>query len=260
MAREVILLPEEEELARLEARLHELEDRLADQEEQLATLRRERAGFLARYLGIVGVRLAALDRLEADIAAALADRNPSIETEQAAEKTRVQAEQSSQALGDDPEALAHAAQAPVRETPEEFKRLYRKVAKAVHPDLASDERDRQARECLMAEANRAYEEGDARRLQGILDGWSARPESVGGDGVGARLIRTIRLIAAVETRLAAIVGEIAALASDDLEKLREEERRARADGRDLLQEMADELDVRMARATERLAELPIPEH
>ena len=75
---QVTPLPEDAELARLEARLRQLEDELAEQEEKLATIRRDHADFLSRYLGIVGVRLAKLDRLAAEIASALAQRGLTI--------------------------------------------------------------------------------------------------------------------------------------------------------------------------------------
>jgi hypothetical protein len=47
----------------------------------------------------------------------------------------------------------------------------------------------------MAEANRAYEEGDEERLRVILQEWEGSPESVKGDGPGAELVRVIRKIA-----------------------------------------------------------------
>jgi len=49
---------------------------------------------------------------------------------------------------------------------ENLKKLYREVAKRVHPDLATEESERQRRHELMAEANRAYAEGDEARLHG----------------------------------------------------------------------------------------------
>ena len=60
---ELVKLPEDEELARLRARLAELEDELADRELDLATLHRELLDFDLRYRAIVGARMAELDRL-----------------------------------------------------------------------------------------------------------------------------------------------------------------------------------------------------
>ena len=47
--------------------------------------------------------------------------------------------------------------------------MYREAAKRIHPDLATDPADRERRTRFMAEANRAYEAGDAEALQRILD-------------------------------------------------------------------------------------------
>jgi DnaJ-domain-containing protein 1 len=69
------------------------------------------------------------------------------------------------------------------------------VAKRIHPDLATDSEDRLRRQILMAEANRAFEEGDEDRLRRILHEYEASPDAVKGDGAGADLIRAIRKIA-----------------------------------------------------------------
>jgi hypothetical protein len=143
-----VLLPEEEELARLKARPSDLEEELADEELNLVTLRRQLAEFELRYLAVVGRRMAELDRIEAEIAAVLALLRPSSQANEEAEQTSHRAQESRAALGDDPDALAEVADEPPREIPPELKKLYRAVAKAVHPDLATDEEDRTLREQL----------------------------------------------------------------------------------------------------------------
>ena len=56
-----------------------------------------------------------------------------------------------------------------------MKRLYREVAKRIHPDLTSDRADRAKRQQLMAEANEAYERGDEARLQENFHGIRMEP-------------------------------------------------------------------------------------
>ena len=247
--------PEEEELARLEARLAGLEEKLADRELELATILRELHDFELRFLAIVGTRQAELDSLEARIAALLAARDPSPEAEQAAAASAEQARESAEELGDDPRALAQAAAEPLREIPEDLKKLFRQVARAVHPDLAADDADRVLRERQMVVANAAYEAGDARHLRTLLDDWQSRPEAVTGDDTGAKLVRAIRRIAAVEKRLADLAAEIAACAEGSLAALFAQAQAAQAEGRDLLQEMAAEVKRRIAAANLRLREL-----
>ena len=141
------------------------------------------------------------------------------------------------------------------EIPEDLKKLYRKVAKAVHPDYAGDEEDRVLRERAMAEANAAYETGDAERLKSILEEWENSPDAVSGEGPGADLVRVIRAVAAIEARLVALAGELASLAEGSLAALYDQYTAAEADGRDLLQAMAAEVDNRIAVAHRRLEEL-----
>ncbi|MDI9599637.1 MAG: molecular chaperone DnaJ [Acidobacteriota bacterium] len=247
--------PEEEELARLRSKLDGLKDELADRELELATRRRILLDFQRRYLAVVGIKLAELDRLVAEIAALEALRAPSPEAERQAGASAQRARESAEALGDDPDALRQAAEEPKREIPEDLKRLYRKAAKAVHPDYAADEEDRVLRERAMAEANAAYEAGDVEQLQAILDDWENSPDAVSGDGTGADLVRVIRAIAAVEARLAALSEELVACAESSLAELYAKAQIAEAEGRDLLQELAQDVDRQIAEARQRLAEL-----
>lgn len=254
MAR-TVQLPEEQELARLIRRLEELGDELAERELALATLRHELADFQARYLGLVVTRMADLDHVEAEIFVILANRDNTPEARQAAEEADRRARESAEAVGGDAQSLRESADEPAREASPELRALYRTAAKAVHPDLACDEDDRRLRERVMAEVNAAYEAGDARRLQAILDEWHARPEAVSGDGPGAELVRVIRSIAAVEARLAAIDRETQDVRAQDAYRLFAKAGEARKRGGDLLREMADELDRKILAAQRRLEEL-----
>ena len=188
--------PEEQELSRKLAELTTLKATLAQRELDLATLQAELHAFERRYLRTVGAGYAELDEIEAQIAEALARLNPEDKkAQQQASQSRSRAHESSQAAG------AVDAGAVIEFKPSDsLKRLYREIAKRIHPDLATDEKDRARRHKLMAEANRAYEEGDEARLQAILREWELSPESVKGDGAGAELVRVIRKIAQIEQR------------------------------------------------------------
>ena len=246
--------PEEKELVRKLAELTVLQGELAQRELDLATLQAELHAFERRYLRIVGIRYAELDEIEAQIAEALAGASPkSSEAQERASQARAQANESAQA--------SKIAQGPGRNdkfTPSDaLKKLYREVAKSIHPDLATDENDRTRRQHFMAEANQAYEGGNEARLREILREWESSPEAVKGDGVGAELIRVIRKIAQIGRRLQAIESIIAQLRSSDLFRLKTEVEKAEADGTDFLEEMASKLDQQIADAKSLLAEIAL---
>ena len=239
--------PEERELERKRAELTRLEGEVVQRELDLATLQAELRAFEGRYLRVVGVRYAALDEIEAQIAEAQARLNPRDPTAQrGAAQARAEAQESSQAVGE--------AAPQQKFTPSEsLKKTYREVAKRLHPDLTTDEKERTRRQRLMAEANRAYADGDEARLQAILREWEESPESVTGEGPGAELVRTIRKIAQVEERLRTIDAEVARLKASELFELRVKVDEAEAEGRDVLVEMAARVDERAAKARIRLA-------
>jgi hypothetical protein len=209
--------PEEKELNKKKSELEALEVELAHRELDLATLKAELNVFENRYLRIVGVRYAELDEIEAQIAEALARLNPEDhKAQQRAKEARAQAQESAATTGD-----VQAKQETIKFKPSEnLKKLYREVAKLIHPELATDEEDRIRRQLLMAEANRAFEDRDEERLKAILREWEESPESVKREGTGVELVRIIRKVAQVEERLRSIEIEINELRESDLYKLR----------------------------------------
>jgi peptidoglycan hydrolase CwlO-like protein len=239
------LSPEEEELAQKREELELLQNQLAERELFLANLRAELAALEGRYLREVGVLYAELDDWNARIAESVAEQKGTEEARAAATQARSQAEES--------HAAAHGEAAePGEFSPSpELKSLYREAAKLVHPDLATDDADRQRRELLMKEANRAYQEGDADALRRIIEEYESSPESVKGAGVGADLVRVIRQIKQVRVRLAQIELEIASLTDSEIAKLKAKAEEASKQGRDLLAEMAENVKRRVEAASGR---------
>jgi hypothetical protein len=243
--------PEDQELSKKLSELADLEDKLAQHELDLATLQAELNVFESTYLRTVGVRLAELDEIEAKIAEAKARLKPKDETMQKhATHARNKAQSSAEATGI-PQELKREKFKPS----ETLKKLYREVAKSLHPDLAVDEKDRLRREKLMAEANRAYEDGDEAKLRAILDEWESSPESIKGEGTAAELVRVIRKISQIKKRLRSIEIEVTQLKKSDLYKLKRNTEKAEDKGRDLLSELAAQVEEDIAVALNRLAEL-----
>ena len=120
----------------------------------------------------------------------------------------------------------------------DLKRLYREVARLIHPDLAKDSADLERRTRFMAEANRAYEAGDAEALRRILNEYQDGADTVDGEGIGAELVRMIRQISQANERLSAITRELAAMRQSEIGLLKQQADDALQSGRDLLAELA----------------------
>lgn len=245
--------PEEEELKKKQAELSELESKLADQELFLTNLRSELSAFERKYVRLVGQRYAELDDIEARIAEHFARAHPQDRrAHDFAAEARSQAD-ASKANVEDSLALKSSDSLPPRS--QTLKNLYREVAKRIHPDLATDTDDRLRRQKLMAEANRAFEEGDEARLRRILEEYESSPEAVKGEGAAADLVRAIRKIAQANRRLSEIAKEVGQLQKSELFELKEKVERAATEGRDLLREMALDLDSQIAASRNRLNSL-----
>jgi len=244
--------PEEEELYKKLTELSELESKLPQIELDLATLRAELRIFEAKYIQVIGIRYAELDAIESEIAQFQARLNPmDNKAKDRAEQSRLRAKESAQATEGFKEPINQNKFTPS----ENIKALYREIAKKIHPDFAIDEEERERRQRLMAEVNRAYEDGDEARLKSILDEWESSPDSVKGEGVGIELVRVIRKIAQAKKRLRMIDNEIGQLKQSDLYKLKTKVEESESQGRDLLGEMASHLDRQIAFAQERLRNL-----
>jgi hypothetical protein len=239
------LSPEEEELARKREELAMLQAELAERELSLTNVRAGLAAFEGRYLRQVGTLYAELDEWNAKIAERLAKEEGTTESRSAAAQARMQADESDSAVH------GEAAKAQEFIPSAELKALYREVAKQVHPDLATDEGDRQRRDQFMAEANAAYQRGDAGALRRILEEYESSPESVRGAGIGADLVRVLRQLKQVRDRIAAIILEVATLAEAEIAKLKAEADIAVIEGRDLLAEMAASVHGRVNAAKQR---------
>jgi hypothetical protein len=226
------------------SRLVELEALL---EERISELTRAKAAldaFEIRYRNKVGTLHEQLEKLELAIAEA--------ELGEMSKRLR-DAGASSQ-----PSAAARPEPAP-RLTSDAVRKLFRDVAKAIHPDLASDQAARDHRHALMIEANKAYALGDEEQLRVILQAWERSPEAVLGSDPEAMRLRLVRRIAQIEDQLETIALDLAALKDSPLGKLKTMVDEAAATGKDLVRDMIGRLKRDIVVATNRLEAIKPPQ-
>lgn len=230
--------PPDDGLLELRARLSELERALGERSAEMARAQADLAAFRIRYRNEVGLLHEELDELERAIAEAeLGELSKRLEDE---------------AAGPSSSARSPTQEAPARFTSDAIRRLFRDVAKTIHPDLARDEAARDRRHTLMVEANRAYALGDEERLRRVLETWERSPEAVQGSDDDATRERVIRQIAQVEQQLDACATTLAALRDSPLGQLQTMVDEAAARGKDLVEDMVRRLKRDIMAARNRL--------
>jgi hypothetical protein len=236
------LRPEEEEILRKREELTAIRATLAERELELVDFKAQLAAFEGRYLRQVGVLYAELDEWNARISELRARLNPSATANARAEEAREQARQTYE------EAHGKASESRDFKPSPELRSLYREAAKRIHPDFSKDASDLERRTRFMAEANRAYEAGDAEALRRILDEFHEGADAVEGEGIAAELIRIIGQISQVRERIAAIERELESLVTSEIGQLKRDAEEAEQKGNDLLAELAASMQGRIKSA------------
>jgi hypothetical protein len=225
--------------AREAARLKAL---LAARRAELTTLQDELRDFKTRYAATVGSRLAELAELERAI--------------RLAETRTLGVEHADDA--DEGAAANSAAHATVA-IKASLKNLFWSVAKLFHPDHAADDDEARRRHSIMAEASRAYREGDVESLNTLLADedlqlYCATPRAADGDDDEGALDLNAHLLSLREELLTIEFG-IKRARQDRLYRLKLEADAAAAAGRDRLAEEAERLDRKLVKTRNRLAHL-----
>jgi len=211
----------------LRSRISELEALLNTRAAEIDQVRLEIGAFKNKYQQEVGWLHEELDELERAIAEA--------ELRELSKR------------GDIPpprEAPVGARHEPLpRYTSDAVRKLFRDVAKTIHPDLAEDELTRDQRHTLMIEANRAYALGDEDRLRRILQAWERGAEAMRGSDPEAARTRLLGRIGQLEEVLSRLDDDLSALKDSPMWKLKTMVDEGAAQGRDLVREMVGRLKV-----------------
>jgi hypothetical protein len=227
----------------LRSRLVELEALLGDRAGELTRTKAALDAFGVRYRSKVGTLHEQLEKLEMAIAEA--------------ELGEISKRLHDAGASTQPSDTARPEPAP-RLTSDAVRKLFRDVAKAIHPDLASDDAARDRRHALMIEANKAYALGDEEQLRVILQAWERSPEAVPGSDPEAMRLRLVRRIAQIDDQLETIAQDLAALKNSPLGKLRSMVDEAAATGKDLVRDMIGRLKRDILVATNRLDAISPP--
>lgn len=236
--------PHGHDLEGLRTRLSELDTAYVQQSLAAARAQADLAAFKARYRHEVGQLHEELDRLEAELAEAelgeLLKRPPASPAPDA--------------------APVPTRPAPLpRFTSDAVRKLFRDVAKVIHPDLARDADTRDRRHSLMIEANRAYALGDEEQLRGILEAWQRSPEAIEGTDAEATRLRLVRRIAQIEEQLELVANAHAMLQESPMWQLKKMVDEEAAKGKDLVKDMVRRLKRDILVATNRLDALRPPD-
>jgi hypothetical protein len=237
-----ILVPDkrsDDELDVLRSRVAELEAILGERGAEVARLQSDLEAFRIAYRQQVGMLYEQLDNLELEIAEA--------------ELGELSKRQMASGSRNPSQSFTDAKPAPPpRYTSDDVRKLFRDVAKTIHPDLAGDDVTRDRRHALMVEANRAYALGDQAQLRWILDAWERSPEAVQGSDPDAMRLRFTRRMAQIEEQLDIFAGELATLKASPLGALKAMVDEAAAKGKDLVRETVARLKRDIMVATNRL--------
>lgn len=231
------MLPEEKELARLEAEQSELKEQVISAELELETTKTETAKFQHRYYKAVGRLYARLDSLHAQIANLRTEQAPddhALRADATAAKRR--AEKSAEEAG-----LAEKQPRPSTVISPDLKQAYRQAVKLIHPDLATRDHERKRRTELMALINLAYERGDQRAIEKIVENFGQDPEAIVGEDIASRLVKAIRRCGQLRRRLAEVRYELDTHKKSELFQLKHVIETAEAIGGDPLGDLAKQL-------------------
>jgi hypothetical protein len=223
----------------LEDEVSRVEALLAERRAELVALQQELRAFKERYTQVVGAPLAELGEVESAIK----------EAEARLFELEVEAESKADAAASDEARYLTATSGKTA-----LRKLFWSVARLFHPDHALDEKEAGRRHAVMAEASRAYQDGDIESLHTLLGDeqlqffcTQASADATEEDLAG----RLLRLKAELRT---AEFG-IKRIRLDGLYHLKLKVDEEAKGGRDALHQMAENINRQIVKARRRLEHL-----
>jgi len=223
-----------QEIARLEALL-------VERKLELVALQEELRAFRELYTQLIGSRLSELAEVERAIK----------EAERHALGVDASVDEEEEASAHETEDAAASHPLPVKTS---LRKLFWAVARMFHPDHASDEGEARRRHSIMAEASRAYKEGDLESLHTLLGDEELRSYCASAHGVEEEEDKAARLLNLRE-ELRTVEYGIKRIRQDGLYRLKLSSDEEALQGRDALAAQAAQLDRQITKARRRLEHL-----
>ena len=225
----------------LEQEAAQLEALLEERQKELTALQRDFRDFKLRYTQVVGSKLSELAEIERAIRQA-EQRLLGIENEDTEEDER---EGAQSGASTDDSTHAHVKTA--------LRKIFWTVARMFHPDHASDKEEARRRHTVMAEANRAYRDGDIDSLHTLLGDQDIQFYCAGGhqkteEDMATRILRLKEEIRTVDFGIKRIE-------QDGLYRIKLTVDEERLNGRDALAESAERIRRQIVKARRKLVHL-----
>ena len=245
-----IVPPEVEELRRRKRVLTGLQRELSAKELELSTEKVQVNIFRVRYQEVVGKVSSDLDKVKAQVLFLASKVFPRAENFK--EEADISRDNAKSFHEKNPES-----EKPSKEfnPSENLKKLFRRVAKQIHPDLASSIIERERRNHLMTRLNQAYECLDDKAIQCILEEWEMEQPTLNELTLGEQLVLVVEQISQIKKSLKNISNELERLTLTEMFQLKKKVESAELDGRDLLQEIADEIEEKIRKTKSRIRDL-----
>jgi hypothetical protein len=219
-----------------------LESHLTERRNELAALQEEFRQFKTRYTQEVGSRLAELSEVERAI------------REAEARLLGIEDEPENEEADKDKTGREAAATQGLEQGGRTLRKLFWAVARMFHPDHATDEKEARRRHTVMAEASRAYREGDVESLHTLLGDEELQFFCAGGQVQDDPSDLAGRLVALKEELRTAEFG-IRRIKQNGLYQLKLKVEEEAARGRDALAEQAESIGRQIVKARRRLEHL-----
>jgi len=249
------------QLADLRQQVAVAEAALIDREAELADLRAELFAFRLRYDARVGSKVAELEEIEAQIERCqeridqYRKWGPKGPPHLRAGATYIPVEEQYRRAWQQPQEPPSPPPARPVDAPTQarMKKLYRQLCRRFHPDLTQDPEERAWRTEVMAAINAAYQAHDLAELQALAverregrEGKEGREGREGKEGRGEMAALRARL-EQIRRRLGEVEQEIRGLTNSQTLQMSLDVKLARRQGRDLLAEMAAEVEADLGR-------------